>query len=130
MNLTKMTSTMVVLLLAAMISGPALARGGHRGGFHGGHHGGHVRLGVFIGAPALWYYGPPAYYYYPYPYPPVVEVPYSPPVYIERGDAQAAPEPSSQAYWYYCAEEKTYYPYIKQCPGGWQRVTPQPPPGG
>ena len=124
MNLTKVTSTLVVLLLGAMISQSALARGWH----HGGHHSG-VRFGVFIGAPALWYYGPPAYYY-PYPYPPVVEVPYSPPVYIERGDTQAAPESSSQAYWYYCAEEKTYYPYVKQCPGGWQRVTPQPPPGG
>ncbi len=28
------------------------------------------------------------------------------------------------------AESKTYYPYVKECPGGWQRVTPQPAPGG
>ncbi len=35
-----------------------------------------------------------------------------------------------QGTWYYCAESKTYYPYVKECPGGWQRVTPQPAPGG
>lgn len=101
-----------------VVTGTVLARGGR-----GGHHRGHLRLGVFIGSPAFWYYPPPVYYY-----PSVVAVPSSPPAYIERGDAQAAPE-QSQAYWYYCADEKTYYPYVEQCPGGWQRVVPQPPPG-
>jgi len=44
-------------------------------------------------------------------------------VYRAGWRAQAAPAQSS--YWYYCAESKTYYPYVKECPGGWQRVTPQ-----
>jgi hypothetical protein len=33
----------------------------------------------------------------------------------------AAPAP---AYWYYCAPLATYYPYVQDCPGGWQAVTP------
>ena len=28
--------------------------------------------------------------------------------------------------WYYCADSKAYYPYVKDCPGGWQRVSPTP----
>ncbi len=90
-------------------------------------HGGHGRIGVHIGVPlyAPWYY-PPAYYYPPAPYysPAVIA---SPPVYIERdGSDQSAPAPQAQASWYYCDASKAYYPYVKECPGGWQRVAPQP----
>ena len=48
-----------------------------------------------------------------------------PTVYVEQGPAQAAPQPA-QHYWYYCADSRAYYPYVKDCPGGWQRVSPQP----
>lgn len=115
MKSCKMVLISVMVLFGTMVTGSALA--------YGGHDHSRVRFSVFIGAPAFWYYPPPVYYY-----PPVVAVPASPPVYIERGNAQAAPE-QSRAYWYYCADEKAYYPYVKQCPGGWQRVAPQPPPG-
>ncbi len=78
---------------------------------------------VIIGAP---FFAP---FYYPYPYyydyPPVAAMPYSSPNYIEQGGA--APE-QSQGYWYYCADAKAYYPYVKDCPGGWLRVLPQAPP--
>lgn len=99
------------ILVAMLASAPALA----------GHSGGHVRFGVFIGGPIYpWY--PWGYYpYYPY-YPPAV--PAAPPTYIEQGAAQ------QQGYWYYCAASKTYYPYVKECPAGWQRVVPQPRSGG
>jgi hypothetical protein len=86
-------------------------------------HAGGVRFGVNIGFPLFfpgWYYPPPPYYYPP----PVVAMPSSPPVYIERSDAQAAP--TSEAYWYYCADSQTYYPYVKECPSPWQRVSPRP----
>jgi len=121
MKLTKMALALVMVLFGTMVTGSALAYGRH----YGGPYHGHVRFGVFIGAPAFWYYPPPYYY------PPVAAVPSTPPVYIEQGEAQAAaPAPEqSPAYWYYCADEKAYYPYVKQCPGGWQRVSPQPPPG-
>ncbi|MGA8049499.1 MAG: hypothetical protein WCA09_04920 [Burkholderiales bacterium] len=108
-------------LLAALALGMALAVPAHA---HGG--GGHV--GIYLGGPIGWPYYYPYYGYgygYPYYYPPAVVQPSSPPVYIERQDTQeAAP---STSYWYYCPESKAYYPYVKQCPGGWQRVAPQPP---
>lgn len=112
-----------VLVLGAMASTDALARGFH--------HRGHAHFGVFIGAPlvfAPWYYS--AYYPAPYYYPPVVAYPPQPTTYVEQGQ-EAAPAPAvprADAYWYYCPAAKAYYPYVSQCAGGWQRVSPQPPP--
>lgn len=96
----------------------------------GRHGGGRSHLGVTIGIPwgGPWYY-PPSYYYPPY-YPPVVVQP-QPQVYIQQQPVPAAPaEPVAAApanYWYYCAAAKGYYPYVKDCPDGWQKVLPQPP---
>jgi hypothetical protein len=105
------SALLLVILLGAAASEPAWADRGH-------HFGGHSRahVGVFIGAPLFWPYYPEPYYY-----PPVVVVPSSPPVYIEQGAS------SSQQYWYFCNSPQGYYPYVKQCPSGWQQVTPQPP---
>ena len=99
------------------------------------HHGGHMRFGVYVG-PGYWYppsyYTYPPYYYPPYYYPPAVVAPAAPPTYIEQGvaqpgPAQVAPAPAQpQGFWYYCDGSKAYYPYVKECPGGWQRVAPQP----
>jgi hypothetical protein len=101
-------------LFGAAVSTPAFAA----------HHGGHVRFGVFVG-PGYWY--PPPYYAYPpyyapYYYPPAVAAPQT---YVEQGFAQPAPA-QAQGYWYYCEGSKAYYPYVKECPAGWQRVAPQP----
>lgn len=126
MKAFKIALLSAVVLVGAMASAAALAGGRHH------HNHSRARVGVFIGAPILfspWYYHSPYYYYPPY-YPPVV-VPQSPPVYIEQGQAPApaaAPAQRSDNYWYYCPEAKAYYPYVKQCAGGWQRVVPQPPP--
>lgn len=109
----------VCLLLGVCGAGNVWADGGRHGG-HGAH------IGVFIGP--YWgpsYYAPFPYYYPPYYAPLVVERP-APQVYIEQ---QAAPPPAASApnYWYYCAATRAYYPYVKECSGGWQRVSPQPP---
>lgn len=110
---------LALVLLSLSLNGIAWADRGHSHGHGHGH--GHVRFGVtvdpFWGWP--WYYPP---YYYPPAYPPLVAVPASPPVYVEQGDTPAAPG----AYWYYCSEAQGYYPYVKACPGGWQKVAPQP----
>jgi len=98
--------------------------GWHGGGWHGQHHvwGPRVFFGVGVAAPFWWY---PYGYAYPYPYaypaysPPVV-VESSPQTYIQQ-DTQA------QDYWYYCQSPQGYYPSVKECPGGWQQVAPQPP---
>lgn len=73
------------------------------------HFAGRARLGVFIAAPlyAPLFYTAPSFYYSP------------PPAYIEP-----APTPD---YWYFCPELNAYYPYVEECPGGWQPVLPQPP---
>ena len=84
-----------------------------------------VGIGPYWGEP--WHYRP---YGYPYPYypyypPVVVAAPVAPPVYVEQTPAPtAAPQTNS---WYYCNASRTYYPYVKECPGGWQQVVPQPP---
>ena len=82
-----------------------------------------VRFGFHFGFPifAPWYYPPPAYYYPP----PVVVAPAAPPVYVEQRDAPPAPPP--EHWWYYCADSQAYYPYVKECPTQWQRVSPKPP---
>jgi hypothetical protein len=101
--------TVAVAALLAMSSLPALAHG-----FHGS-----VWIGPVWG-PGWW--GPA--YPYPYPYyaaPPVV-VQQQPEVYV-------APE-QAPSYWYFCQNPQGYYPYVKQCPGGWKKVVPSPPAPG
>jgi hypothetical protein len=108
--------TLLLLAVAAglLTTGSAFARG-------------RVFLGFNFGFPGYYY---PAPYYYPGYYPPYpyytapVVVQQSPPVYTERQDV--APAPETQSYWYYCAATRGYYPYVKECPGGWQKVAPTP----
>ena len=110
-----------VAATAAMAGGALLASGSAFAQWH--HHGPRVVFGLNFGVPV---YSP--YYYSPYPYyypPAVVTVPApQPPVYVERSDP--APAPQVQNDWYYCAGSRAYYPYVKDCPGGWQRVPAQP----
>lgn len=144
MKILKTIAVAVAMTAGVMMSASALAAhgggghggGGHGGGWHGGGWYGHsnVRFGFAFGWPG---YGYPGAYYSPYYYPPYypyypagVGVPASPPVYVEQGQqgpAASAPPAPAQAYWYYCAESQAYYPYVNQCAGQWQRVSPQPP---
>jgi len=110
---------LLVALLAAVASEPAQAHGGSR-----------VSVGVGFGfgypfwGPAWgpWYYPPPIYY-------PVV-VPAQPVTYIEQRvvEQRSAPAPDRGAWWYYCGSSRGYYPHVRECPTGWQRVPPVPPP--
>jgi hypothetical protein len=44
------------------------------------------------------------------------------------------PQQQQPNYWYYCTNPQGYYPYIRNCPGGWltvvPKVTPPPPSQG
>ena len=115
---TKAMVATAVLLTAALVAEPAFAWGRS-----------HVRVGVgfYFGVPLAGfpYYYPPYYHYYPPYYPAPVVVQTQPAVYLEHSPVQFAPQPA-QHYWYYCADSRAYYPYVKDCPGGWQRVSPQP----
>lgn len=127
MRIIKLLSS-VFLLAGIFVSGTALADRGH-----GGHR--HVGIGLYFGEPYYPYY-PPYYYPYQYYYPPVMAAPAQPPVYIEQQDqapSQISPAIPQQAtpdsyYWYHCDKPEGYYPYIKNCPDGWQKVAPTPPP--
>jgi hypothetical protein len=116
MKTCKFLSLLAFLLLAGV--GSAWA--------HGRSH-----VGIYFGpywGPGPWYYAPPPYYYRPE----VVVLPApQPTVYVEQQPAApAAPVETtpraSEQYWYYCAASKGYYPYVKECPGGWQKVQPHP----
>jgi hypothetical protein len=114
-----MKRVLLVLVLAAL-SASAFA--------HGRHGGPRVSFGLHFGVP-IGFYQPwyPSYYYTPYYppayyYPPVVVQPAAPPTYVERSDVM----PEGSGSWYFCRESNGYYPYVKQCPGGWQRVPAQP----
>src|SRR5208337_1088109 len=127
--------TLAVVLFAISVPGNAHGGGyyGHGGGYYGhgggyyGHGGGYWSGSIWIG-PGWWgpwgypypYY---SYPYYPYPYsyasPPAVN---QQPIYQEQYPQQE----EEQYYWYFCRESKTYYPYVKQCPGGWVKVVPKP----
>ena len=126
---------LALTLASAFVAAPALAGGGHGG--HGGHHGGtHFAIGVGFGFPAFGYgygygYGYPYSYYPYYPYYPgyaYYGAPYAvqqqQQVYVEQPQAQQPQQPSG--YWYYCNDSRAYYPYVKECAAGWQRVAPQP----
>lgn len=111
-----------------------------------------VRIGVgfYAGPYPYGFYRPfyrPYFYPYPYPYPyyppvvvappPVVVAPEQAPVYVEQSAPQpaAAPQSSPQqpaasqasSHWYHCDKPEGYYPYVKECPGGWKAVEPTPP---
>src|ERR1700690_1599996 len=117
-------SALLLGMLLGSMSGVAMADHGYGGD---GHVGGGI---VLAPLPFVPWNSPAPYYYPPYPYyypPSVVTVPSSPPVYVERQDV-APPAPQASASWYYCANPQGYYPYVKECPRGWQAVAPQPPP--
>jgi len=103
---------LALLLVLALASGSALAHGRGKARVH---------LGFHFGVPLYaWHWYPaPAYYYHPAP---VYVQPPAPPVYVERSDVV----PEGPGTWYFCRESNSYYPYVKQCPGGWTRVPAQP----
>lgn len=100
--------------------------GGYPGGwrFGGGYYGGGYRgfggVGLYYAQPwfSPWYFGPPTYYY-----PPALIVPTTPPVYIEQGLRQS---PASESAWQYCPDTQAYYPFVRQCEGGWQSLPAHP----
>lgn len=135
-------AALLLALVGALAGGSALAGGfnkGSSGSFNKGssssvskgsvqahshvHHR-HQSVAFFgfgFAYPWPWYYPPP--YYYPYYQPVAYES--EPTTYIEQSSAPAA-EPTS--WWYYCDASRGYYPYVKECPTGWQRVPTVPPP--
>jgi len=124
--------------------------GYYRGGYRCCYRGG-VFFSFGVPWPGYWwgpsyYYGAPYYYgspyYYGYGAPVYYDDYYAPaartsPQYVERSDVEAAPPPQQQqqqqqqpqqTWWYWCQSSEKYWPYVKECTGGFQRVPAQPTP--
>jgi hypothetical protein len=101
--------TKLLLVALVLMAGSTGAWADHRG---------HGHIGVYFGPIwGPWWYPPPVYYS-----PPVVVE--RSPVYVETPTViQAAPAPT---YWYFCRPANSYYPYVKDCPSAWERVSPKP----
>lgn len=120
--------------------------GGRSWGGHDNDYGRHERhsttsfsFGLGLGWDPWWwgpwgypdpYYRPYGYSYpyysYPYYVPPVVVAPpvvTQPPVYEEQMPVQ---QEQGESVWYYCPDPAGYYPYVRRCPKGWQKVAPTP----
>jgi hypothetical protein len=105
-----MKSPMKVLLVALALMAGCTGAWAH----------GHGHFGFFVG-PVI---GP---YWGPWGYPPVV-VERSSPVYVDSQPVVVEAAPASN-YWYFCRAANGYYPYVKDCPAGWEKVMPTPPSG-
>ena len=117
----RISMAVVAVLLMSAVSGQA-DRGG---GGHGGGWGWGPAIGLGLGL-GLWEMSQPYYGYPYYPYynlAPIIEQP-STEMYVPPAPQQSV-EPT---YWYYCRAPEGYYPYVKQCPNGWMKVVPSPPP--
>lgn len=121
MKKTRIAVVLAVALAASLATQSAFA-------WHHGYGGPRVSFGFNFGIPygAYPYYYPP--YSYPAYYPAPVVVQQQAPVYVEQNPqpAPSAQQSAPAGYWYYCTGSRAYYPYVKECPAGWQRVAPQP----
>jgi len=100
----------------------------HRWWVGGGWH--HMR---WHGRWGWWWGVGGAFYWYPapiYPYPAEISSTY---YYDEDEDGGygddyqgAGPGEQGGGMWYHCASPDGYYPYVKECKGGWESVPAQP----
>jgi hypothetical protein len=125
-------AALILLLLGSLAESGADSRlygsGVRYSGYRSGYYGHGPRVGMGVG---LWFgpgWGLPGPYYYPsyyYPYYPSEQQ-----IIIQQPEAYVQPAPQTDQqpfYWYYCKEPQGYYPYVRQCPGGWMKVVPPPP---
>ena len=112
-------------------------------GWPGFYWPGHYAPGVYYGPGYGYGYAPPYYVYGP----PGWVTSTAGVVYIEREagtvstqqpEPAPAPPPASDAavgvpppagiqWWYLCNSPRGAYPYVRECPGGWERVPAVPP---
>jgi hypothetical protein len=115
--------TWLVLCLSVCISSLASAHDGRHWGYYHWYYG---FYDPFLYGPLLY---PPYPYNYPYYPPSAVAVNPQPPVYVQQPAAPVAPQAQtapSENFWYHCSKPEGYYPYVKECPKGWQKVSPTP----
>jgi len=110
----KVTLLLIAGLAAAAGALSATGRGGRGGGSYDSlYRSEHISSRAAVTGPvfAPWYPAPPYWYY---------EQTVAVPPYIER-------DPAASGHWFFCKAAGIYYPYIRECPAGWQEVAPQLP---
>ena len=129
---------MAIVVAGSLGAMPAWADRGHGRG----HGWGWGPAGFLLGSALLYsaiqpraYYGPQIVYAPP-AYGPVVQ-PYYEQSYVIPHAVSLPPPPAnlvqgpsaeaSGGWWYFCRSPGGYYPYVKECPGGWAKVSPTPP---
>jgi len=124
LNLTTLILTLLALLASSVVSA------------HGGYN--RFNFGINLGHyPSYYGYSAFGYqdsFFYPpvYSYPTTVVVPLTPPAVIlsappvyTQQKTNSSMQPQTN-YWHYCGDSDSYYPYVKECPGGWLQVAPKP----
>lgn len=91
----------------------------HRGEWRHDWHDNHFGWWWVVGGAWVFFNAP--IYPYPDPYVPSTVVVQTAPA------APPADAPPAPAYWYYCSSAQNYYPYVTQCPMGWEQVPATPP---
>ncbi|MGC2063744.1 MAG: hypothetical protein WA610_12260 [Thermodesulfovibrionales bacterium] len=135
--LVALISIAVVLVPGGSVMAAGRGHGGGQGGGHwgGGWHGGWGWSGFGFGVAAGALLSYPYYsdaYYYPYGYAPIyrsaTEVIVRESAYThEPGYYEPARRYGARDTWYYCKESRAYYPYVRRCAGGWEKVPAVPP---
>ena len=105
-----------------------------RGGWH--HEFRDGRDGWWFVVDGIWYFYDAPIYPYPTYIPNVVYIPdmddydyygYGAPPPVEVVAPPAPVAPSANAYYYFCRDSQTYYPYVASCASPWQPVPIAPP---
>jgi hypothetical protein len=139
---------LAMVVAGALASAPSWAQ--RSGGGHGhGHDHFWGPFGFLLGSAILYsavqqprtvYYSPPVVYAPPV-YAPVVVQPYyveqtyvspppvalPPPVPTPYAGQNPSYDPPGGQWWYSCKKPAGYYPYVRECPSGWEKVSPTPP---
>jgi hypothetical protein len=133
-NGNRLTKLLTVFVAATLACPPTWADRGYGHGGYGSHGDGGWGWGwgLLLGTAILLDATQPRNVYYPAP------VYAAPPVYVQPPIVMSAPvtyaavpsqQPAitEQSWWYYCNSSASYYPYVRNCPDGWTRVSPVPP---
>ena len=138
-------SMLAILAGASLAAAPAWADRGHGHGHGDGYFWGPF-AGLLLGSaivysatqPRTVYYGPQVTYV-PYGTVTTLTQPYySEQAYITPSMVSMPPPPQGGSqvsalgmpggdWWYFCKDPNGYYPYVRECKTGWEKVSPTPP---